>query len=260
MHEISIRAEELIHLGSWPITNAVLTSTLAALILLVFGLLVRKNIAAIPGRLQSFFEAGLETLLDLMDAVFGSREKSEKYLPLIATIFLFILVSNWLGLVPIVGPLEIRDHGHSVPLFRSPASDLNFTIALAIISVIATNLLAILAIGIKNHAGKFFTIKSPIDAGIGILEFISEFVRIVSFSFRLFGNVFAGEVLLMIIGFLVPYVLPLPFLFLEVFVGFIQAFIFSMLTMVAIAMAIAHGEHGEHADHPKVAHESAVTH
>ena len=178
----------------------------------------------------------LESLLSLMDSILGERRTSEKYLPIVGAIFLFILASNWLGLVPFVGPLEVGLDGHKIPLFRSPASDLNFTIALAVIAVLSVHIASVISLGAKKHFGKFFTFKNPVASFAGLLEFISEFIKIISFSFRLFGNVFAGEVLLAIVGFLVPYVIPLPFLFLEVFVGFIQAFIFSMLTLVFIAI------------------------
>lgn len=199
----------------------------------------------IPGKIQSIFELLIEQALKLMDSVLGERKLSEKYLPLIITIFLFVMTSNWLGLFPFVGPFGLNvEHGEEhafIPLFRAPAADLNFTMGLAIVALISINLLGILAIGFKKHFGKFFNVHKPfpVISFVGILEFLSEFVKIVSFSFRLFGNVFAGEVLLLIVGFLVPYLVPLPFLFLEIFVGFIQAFIFSMLTLVFVAMATA---------------------
>ncbi len=250
MPEISIRAEELFRIGSWPVTNAVLLSCLALAVLSALAFFIRRQLKPVPGRLQSLFELFLEELLDIMDAVLGSRERSLRYLPLVATIFLFILTANWLGLLPFggvglttpgpdAGPgTPAPSHAERfIPLLRAPASDLNFTLALALISVLSANILGIAAVGFRRHAGKFFTIKTPIAAFTGLLELVSEFVRIISFSFRLFGNVFAGEVLLAIIGFLVPYLLPLPFLFLEVFVGFIQAFIFAMLTLVSIGMA-----------------------
>jgi len=138
-----------------------------------------------------------------------------------------------------LGPITF-DHS---PLFRAPTTDLNFTIALAIISVLSVNILGAAAIGLRHHLGKFFNFKNPIMFFVGILELISEFVKIISFSFRLFGNIFAGEVLLLIIGFLLPYIVPLPFLFLEVFVGVIQGFIFAMLTLVFVSMATVPQEH-----------------
>lgn len=243
MHEISLRAERLFSVLGFPVTNALLLSLISLIVLSLIAILLRRKASLIPGKFQSFFELLLEQILKLMDTVLGNRKLSLKYLPLVATIFLFIVTSNWLGLVPGIGPLglETEDQGHRIftPLLRAPASDLNFTIALAIIAVFGVNLFGFLALGFKRHAGKFFNFKNPIFSFAGILEFISEFVKIISFSFRLFGNVFAGEVLLIIVGFLVPYVIPLPFLFLEVFVGFIQAFIFAMLTLVFIAMAVS---------------------
>ena len=236
--EISLKAEEIFHIGRWPVTNALLLSSLAVLVLLVFGFILRRRLSLIPEKLQGLFELFLDSALDLMDSVLGSRHLSEKYLPLVATIFLFILTSNWLGLLPIVGPLELEDGTRAIPLFRAPASDLNFTIVLAIISVFSVNFFGAFALGIKHYLSKFFTLKNPIFSFVGILEFFSEFIKIISFSFRLFGNVFAGEVLLIIVGFLAPHFIPLPFLFLEVFVGFIQAFIFSMLTLVFLSMAV----------------------
>ena len=241
MHEISIAAEEIFHIGSWPVTNALFLAGIAAIVLIAFALVLRRKLSLVPGKLQGFFELAVEELLSLMDSVLGDRHLSEKYLPIIGTIFLFILTSNWLGLFPF-GFLEVAENGHVVPLLRAPAADLNFTIALAIISVFSVNILGAVAIGTAKHLSKFFTIQNPIFTFVGLLEFISEFIKIISFSFRLFGNVFAGEVLLLIVGFLAPYLIPLPFLFLEVFVGFIQAFIFSMLTLVFVAMATSKEE------------------
>jgi len=113
-------------------------------------------------------------------------------------------------------------------------------LALAITAVLLVNIMGVRATGFGAHMRKFFTLKSPVDFFVGILEFIAEFAKIVSFSFRLFGNVFAGEVLLAITAFLVPFFIPVPFLMLEVFVGFIQALVFSMLTMVFISLAVQH--------------------
>ena len=241
MHEISIRAEEVFHIGSFAVSNSLLLAFCAMLLVLVSAIVIRHKIAIVPGKLQGFVEMIHDELLTLMDSVLGSREKSLKYFPLIASIFLFVVVSNWLGLVPL-GPITI----HHAPLFRAPTTDLNFTIGLAIISVLAVNILGVLAIGFWKHLGKFFNFKSPVMLFVGLLELVSEFVKIISFSFRLFGNIFAGEVLLLIIGFLLPYVVPLPFLFLEVFVGVIQGFIFAMLTLVFVGMAVVpHDEHAE---------------
>ena len=197
-----------------------------------------------PGKLQSAVEMGMEWFLNLMETTLGSTKNAERYFPLVATIFIFILASNILGIFPGVGSIMLHSHGHEVSLFRSPAADLNFTLAFALISVIATNVIGAMAVGTWTHIGKFLNFKGPIDFFIGLLEIVSEFAKIISLSFRLFGNVFAGEVLLTIIFFLAPYFIPLPFLFLEVFVGLIQAFLFAMLTLVSILLHTSvHEEH-----------------
>lgn len=251
MVHISLRAEELFHLGNFPVTNSLLMAVLAMILLAGGAILFRRKIALIPSKLQGIFELVLEAVLDLMDSVLGDRHKSEKYLPVVLTVFLFVMISNWLGLLPGVGSIfmSVVEDGHVVkaPLFRPAAADLNFTLALGILAVVGINLMAIVALGIKSHAGKFFNFSNPINFFVGILELVSEFAKIVSFSFRLFGNVFAGEVLLTIVVFLVPYVVPLPFLLLETFVGFIQAFVFAMLALVFIAIATV--EHGAEEHH-----------
>jgi F-type H+-transporting ATPase subunit a len=259
---ISLKAEEIFHIGSFPVTNSLLLATLVFLGLagtaIAFG---KRTFKMIPGALQNLGEIFLEELLALMDTVFGEREKSERYLPIVSTIFLFVVFSNWIGLFPGVGSFVVHGVHETVPLLRAPAADLNFTLALAVITVIAVNILGAFAIGVGAHAGKFFNFKNPVLFFIGILELVSEGARMISFSFRLFGNVFAGEVLLTIIGFLLPYVAPLPFLFLEIFVGFIQALIFAMLSIVFISIATtAHEEHEEehHSTEPHHLPESKV--
>ena len=246
MIHISLKAEQVFHLGNFGVTNTLLLGTATVLFLILLSILLKRQLAFIPGKAQNIAEVAIEGILGIMDSVLITREKSERYLPLVATIFIFILFSNWLGLLPGVGSLGIKSGNEFIPLLRSPASDLNFTLALAIVSVFTINALGIVAVGFKRHLSKFFNFQTPIKFFIGLLEFISEFARIISFSFRLFGNVFAGEVLLVIIVFLVPYVVPLPFLFMEVFVGFIQAFIFAMLTLVFVAIATLEIEAGGH--------------
>src|SRR3989344_496350 len=251
MAEISIKAETLFHLGVFNFTNSYLLSLIVMGIFVSLTIWLKDKLALIPGKMQSILELLTEQILQLMDTILGSRFLSEKYFPIVATIFLFVMLSNWMGLLPGTGSLglthEIYKHGETehvlIPLLRAPTSDLNFTIALAIIAVFSVNLLGAMAVGMRTHAGKFFNFKNPIYTFVGLLELVSEFVKIISFSFRLFGNVFAGEVLLIIIGFLGPYFLPLPFLFLEVFVGFIQAFIFAMLTLVFIGMSVSPDTH-----------------
>ena len=250
MHEIFLNAERLFFVGDYPITNALLLTMIVVVGLGLASSMLSRRIAMVPSGAQNVVEMGVDSFLGVMESVLGSRRKAETYFPFITTIFIFVLASNWLGLIPGVGSVGffsgVGAHQEFVPLLRSPASDLNFTLAMAVVSVVATHVYAIRALGSGAHIGKFFTISSPINFFIGMLELISEIAKILSFSFRLFGNVFAGEVLLLVIAFLVPYGAPLPFLFLEVFVGFVQAFVFAMLTMVFIAVATTEHSTGEH--------------
>jgi F-type H+-transporting ATPase subunit a len=239
MEEISLKAQSLFHIGSFTFTNGLLLTLVVSAILITFSFVLRSKIKMVPGKLQGAVEIGVESLLGLMESTLGTAKAAEKYFPLVATIFIFIMCSNLLGIFPGVGSLSF----HETPLFRSPAADLNFTLAFAVISVIVTNIIGMASVGTFKHLGKYINFHGPIEFFIGILEAISEFAKIISLSFRLFGNVFAGEVLMTIISFLAPYFIPLPFMFLELFVGIIQAFIFSMITLVSISLHTAtHGE------------------
>lgn len=244
MINIEIAAETLLSVFGMPITNTLINGLAVSGILILIAVIVSKKISPVPAHLQNIFEIIIESLLDAMEGIFGSRTRAERYLPLIATIFIFVLLSNWFGIIPGVGSIGIMEIKEGmptlIPLFRSAASDLNFTLALAIVAVLFINISGVTAIGFFKHLSKFFSLKNPISFFVGILEFISEIAKMVSFSFRLFGNVFAGEVLLITIGFLAPYIIPVPFLGLEIFVGFIQALVFSMLTMVFISIATSH--------------------
>jgi len=236
MGEISLKAEEIFKIGSFGITNSLAMSLLVFGLLVLGAFLLKKNLKIIPSKIQSLVEMAMETFLGLMESILGNRQKAEKYFPFVATIFIFIFISNLLGIFPGVGSFIIKEGSKEIPLLRSPASDLNFTLALAIVSVVVTNLMGIASLGFFKHVGKYFNFKGPIEFFIGILELVSETAKMISLSFRLFGNVFAGEVLLIIIFGLAPYVAPVPFLFLELFVGFIQSFVFAMLTLVALSL------------------------
>ena len=250
MLQISLSAETLFYIGSFPVTNALALAVLVSLLLMVLGVLIRRKLSMVPGTMQNIAEFFVEGALSTMDSIVGNRKTSEKYFPLVFTIFLFILFSNWIGLLPGVGSFIVNIPGkESVPLLRSAASDLNFTLALALISITFVNAASIAAIGFGARMKTFFNFQNPLTFFIGILEFISEFAKIISLSFRLFGNVFAGEVLLAIMAFLVPYAVPLPFMFLEIFVGFIQAFIFAMLTTVFVGMALVEHDAEEEMEH-----------
>ncbi|MDP2630566.1 MAG: F0F1 ATP synthase subunit A [Candidatus Uhrbacteria bacterium] len=238
---ISIVAEPLFEIAGFPVTNSMLVGWVMSVLLIILGFCARRRLALVPRGVQNFFEAVLEQVLGMIDSVTHNRDQSKKFFPLIATIFLLIISVNWAGLLPGSGSIGIREMHEGaeilVPFIRSTSADLNFTIALAIISVITVQVVGITSIGFFKYAGRFINFSNPLNFFVGILELVSEIAKLISFSFRLFGNIFAGEVLLTVMTVLVPYIIPLPFLALEVFVGFIQAFVFAILTLVFLKMA-----------------------
>lgn len=306
--EISIAAETVFDFdlfGFWPsgITNTLLASWLTMLVLIVATWAITRKTKEIPGRWQGALEMVIEGMYNLVDRAAG-RKWARRFFPIVMTLFLFIIVSNWLGLTPLFGSwgaLHHAEHGHPVewlndsetiglwvpaeesheeqvhqaegeeiyalaPMFRAATTDLNVTVALALVSVIMTQYFGLSALGI-GYLGKFigiggfvkaFTQKGIgcmgrvaafgmgiIDLFVGVVELISELGKIVSFSFRLFGNIFAGEVLLGVMAFLIPYVISLPFYGLELFVGFVQALVFMMLSVAFFIVATtSHGEEG----------------
>jgi F-type H+-transporting ATPase subunit a len=159
------------------------------------------------------------------------------------TIFLFILSLNWVGLLPGVDSIGIMKEVHGeeklIPFLHPANTDLNITISFALIAFFAIEIIGIMTLGFFKYGSKFINFSSPLAFLIGIIELFSELARLVSFSFRLFGNIFAGKTLLVIAMFFVPFILPVPILAFELFVGFIQAFIFAVLTLFFIKLAIA---------------------
>ncbi len=267
---VSLAAEPLFTLGSLPVTNAVLVGVVVFVGLVIAAVLLRPKITSgVPGGLVNLMEMIFETLLTTIESITNSRKKAEEFFPLIATFFLFILFSNWTGLLPGLGSFGIYKliHGEVelVPFLRAPSADLNFTIALSLLSVFAAQWYGMKHLGFFGHWGKFFVPpwKSPYLIGtfVGILELVSEFAKVISFSFRLFGNVFAGEILLMVVGSLAPMGGTLPFLVLEIFVGVVQALVFALLTTVFLTIAtMSHGEdgHGSAADEKHLSHEADI--
>lgn len=307
---ISISAEKLFSVGNLVITNSMFTSMVVSAILIAFAFAVNMQLKKTdrPKGLQNFAEFIIEALHGLVHGVTGDLKKTRLFFPVIASFFLWILLNNWLGLVPGVGTIriveksedntaehmevqeteqeetvkEIEEHSglietvhasepvveetssevvgleesveHTeetvahgpkyVPVFRPGTADLNTTLALAIVSIFITQVFGIKYLSL-GYFKKFINFSNPIMFFVGILELISEFAKIISFAFRLFGNIFAGEVLLVVLAFLIPVVVPMPFYGLELFVGFIQALVFSMLSLVFFNMA-THSHEGEH--------------
>ena len=243
MLHISLSPETVFHFWGFPVTNSFLTVVIIGLVIVIGALLFKKSMNfSKPKRLQVALEMIVETMNEFFEGIAGDKEVARRFMPIVVTAFFFVLIPNWIGLLPGIGSIGFYEiaEGHKtfVPLFRTVYSDLNMTLALALFVITASHIFGIATLGVSKHAGKFFVFKGPIQFAVGILELIGEFTKIISFSFRLFGNVFAGEVLLVVMTFLVPYIAPLPFMGLEVFVGFIQALIFAVLAMMYLSTAV----------------------
>ncbi len=271
-----IAAEPIFHLGSFPITNSLINAWIAVGFFVLFAALVRAKLTSgKPNRFQSAVEGLLEFLLGYVDQVTQSREKSKKFLPLIGTLFLFILVSNWMGLIPGVGSITrtIELHGEleNAPIFRPANADLNLTLAMALLTVIVSHVVGMITVGFFAHWNKFIAIGTIfknvrkggvnimvglVEALVGVIELSAEIAKVVSLSLRLFGNIFAGEVLITVMYSLVSYVVPLPFMALELIVGIIQATVFSMLALVYLTI-LSEKPHG---DHEEERHEGSKAH
>ncbi len=235
MLNINLEPEYIASISSFPITNTFFTSVLVSSILIFLSITLyfsknkNRNICFKILRVLIF------ELLYFIDMVTQDRSLTKKVFSLIATFFLFIVSANILSLVPgFLGSFFVEVNGEQIPILRSPNSDLNITLALALWAVVGIQFFSLKNLGLRNYISQFINFSSIINFVLGFFEMISEGIKIFSFSFRLFGNIFAGEVLLLVIAFLAPYFIPLPFMVLEVFVGVIQAFIFAMLTLTFI--------------------------
>ena len=268
---ISISAEPIAYIGQFAVTNSIFTSLLVSFSLIALALLANRTIkyTSRPQGLQNFLEIIVEGFHKLVNDITQSPKHTAMIFPVTLSFFLFILLNNWFGLLPGVGTIGIthhpqpqtntfastahasadnvpitagtdqpneEDHRPFIPLIRPGSADLKTTLALAIFSIATTQIIGVKSLGLAYFT-KFFNFKNVIFAFVGILELVSEFAKIISFAFRLFGNIFAGEVLLAVIAWLIPVAASIPFLFLEIMVGAIQALVFAMLSIVFMTMA-----------------------
>lgn len=230
---VSFAAEPVFRLGFFSVTNAFLGTLLVDTLLVGLIVVLNKKISLIPGTLQNILEMIIQTFYELTESVAGKN--ASKIFPFFMSFFIFILVANWTGLIPGFTSIGFYEHGKLVPIFRAATSDFNVTLALALISAFATHALSISVIGIKEYLSRYLSLN-PIYLFVGFLEVISEITKVISLSFRLFGNIFAGEIVLATVSTLFAFLFPLPFLMLEVIVGLIQALVFGMLTMAFMAI------------------------
>lgn len=243
-------ATDTLGITEFAVTNTMLSAWFASIVMILFFVLGARKKSLVPGRFQSIVEMMFEGILNFSTGVLGS-EMSRRVFPVVATIFFFVLFNAWLALLPFYQFLGFVSDGEiKVHLFRSAGTDLNMGLALALVSFVFVEFWGFRVNGV-GYLKKFFAFgslfrKGPaglIDVFVGILELISEFVRIVSFTFRLFGNMTAGEILVVMITFLVPFLVTNLVFGLELLVGLIQSVIFAGLTLVFLSLALKHEEH-----------------
>jgi F-type H+-transporting ATPase subunit a len=268
-HESTLFAEPILHIGNFNITNSLIMSWITVAILVTFfifsGKKAKNAAKKSPKGIHNFFEIILEQAISMADSVTGDRKKTEKFLPIVLALFLFILVSNWMGLFPGVGTIGFVENGiHGkvfIPLLRGATADLNTTLAIALFSVIISHIFGVVMVGLWNHFNKFVNLKAiiaipkkikkdptilmvnPIKIFVGLIEIVGEIAKVASLSLRLFGNIFAGEVLLASMMAISAFILPLPFMFLELIVGIVQALVFAILTLAFMSIATTAEEH-----------------
>jgi F-type H+-transporting ATPase subunit a len=236
--EVSLKPHTLGTLGGIPITNTLFTSLVVSTFLIIGGIFFKRSLTLIPGKMQLFVEEIISYFQRFFEQTLEDRKLASRYLPFLLTIFIFVALCNLMEFLPGVGSIGFfGDHGF-VSLFHSVNTDLNMTIALTLVSVLTIEVSGIVALGFFRYAHKFINFSSPINFFVGIVELVSELARVISFSFRLFGNIFAGQVLIAVVTYFVPYILPVPLMMFEMFVGIVQAAIFMMLTLFFIKMAI----------------------
>lgn len=291
---VALSGEALFETGPKWFTNSVFTTLVIDIILILLAVSATRKMNLVPSGIQNAFEAIIEYLFNLAESVAGKAATT--YFPWVATLFLFILLSNWSGLIPGVGSIgffhtgaheeqkegeshgmaldhqlamvdgspvliqaadaaakqaaaEEEGHAKFVPLFRAPSADLNVTFALALATMFMVQVHGVRALG-GSYFSKFWNTSGHgfmkgINIFVSILELISELSRILTFAFRLFGNIFAGEVVLATMAFLVAFLVPLPFYFLEILVGAVQALVFTMLALAFFSMATISHAHGD---------------
>lgn len=248
MPEVSLAPVAVFSVSGIKITNTILATLLVDIVLLSLVYKIRKSISYFPSKLQSVAEELIFYFHSLTSQIAGKFTNS--IFPWFASFFIFIFASNIIGLLPGFGSVGFFRHESGaevfVPILRASTSDFNTTFALATVSLAATHILAIKYNGLAGYLKKFFSIN-PVYLFVGLLELVSEFTKIISLSFRLFGNIYAGEVVIHTVSSIFAYIAPIPFLLLESIVALVQALVFSMLTMVFMTILVTpHREGGEH--------------
>lgn len=241
MHEgisVVLKAEQLGSVFGFPITNSLIMTWFVAMTLVVLAYFFGTSLTLIPGKIQAGIEWIFESVIAYMTDVLGSEKLAVRFFPLLASIFIFIAFANEIEFFPGIGSIGFFHGEEFLPLLHTPTTDLNFTLALAMVAFFAIEIAGIAMLGFSKYAGKYVNLKSPSGFAVGLIELVSNFGRLISFSFRLFGNIFAGEVMVLVASYFLPFILPAPLMGFEMFIGLVQALVFSMLTLFFIKLAI----------------------
>lgn len=214
MGNISLSPDILFYIGNFPVANTMLWGTVITLFLMSIALIVKARMKMVPNGLQNFVELLVGGAFDFMKSLTNNEEKTKKIFPLVFTMFIFVLISNLAVFIPGQAAISVNTGHGIVPVFRTVMADYGWVLMMTLISVITVQIVAIATVGPFKYVGKFINFRSPLKAFLGIMELISEVAKIVSLSFRLFGNMFAAEVLTIVMLFLAPFLVPLPFMFL----------------------------------------------
>ena len=245
---IDIKTAPIFHIGSFAITNAMITGSVSLIIFISIFLYIRMKVKSHQyNRFIGLMQWAFEGMYSQIESVIPDRKIARRIATLALTIFFYVLISYWMSILP--GLDSVKWNGH--PILRSIAADLNFTFAIALISLVITQIYAIRELGHIGNLKRYFRnpIKDPLGAFEGVLELIGEISRYTALSLRLFGNCFAGEVLLLIMsvltGFFATLALPV-FMAFELFIGFIQAYVFFILTVIFTSLAMSHHDSPDH--------------
>jgi len=255
--DVVLKAEPIGHILGFTITNSLLMTWVVMAILLLLAFFIVRNLKMVPGKLQACVEMIFDGAIGYMAQTLENERLARKFFPLLATIFFLVLFSNELEFFPGVGSFGLLEGGVLTPLLRAPTADLNLTLALAFIAFFTIEVTGLSVLGFFKYGGKYINFKSPIGFAVGIIELISNLGRLISFSFRLFGNIFAGEVMILVASYFFQFFLPIPLMAFEVFVGLIQAIVFSMLTLFFIKLAIMEPHGDDHGDEHETAQDVA---
>jgi F-type H+-transporting ATPase subunit a len=234
---IALSPDILFYIGNFPVSNTFFWSLVVTIFLIVIFVSVGQNMKNKPSGLQNIIEMLIEGAYSFVDSVTGSTVKTRRIFPLVATMFIFVLVSNLAVYIPGQAAFTINRGDSVLSIFRAVMSDYGLVLVMTLIAVITTQIVAIYVSGPFRYIGKFLNFRSPLKFFLGIMDLVGELAKVVSLSFRLFGNVFAGEILGMVMLFLAPFFVPLPFMFLGLLTAVVQAFVFAMLTLVFVSMS-----------------------